>query len=249
MGSRYFLIPFLPPLSIEALPEMSLGEVEFFLQQNLSTHEMATVHQLYAIYDLENIRSFFLDLPMAAIGSIPSEDLREMLENDECPLPMLAPFFARHPSLEERKRHAHELVQQFFTALPPFLPAFVRQYFWVEHTSRQLMAYLRAKALGKTYDINGEELGFDPSNAQHWPALFTPLLSLWQPHHRSPLTIEHGYAKWKFDTIGALCADSPPLSLNILLAYLLQLRLVESRRALKSPVHQNIVERISKAVQ
>lgn len=249
MGSRFFLLTLFPPLSLDAPPEMSFHEADFFLRQNLSNREMATIYQLYALYDLENIRSFFLDLPMTAPGAIPHDDLRDHLENDECPLPMLERFFATYPTLEEKKNHVHRLMREFFTAAPAYVHGFVKKYFRIEHGSRVLMAYLRARASRREYTVNPEELGFDPSDGKNWPEFFAPLLSLWQARHESPLDLEDGYARWKFAAVGSLCAGSPPFSIDHILAYLIQLRLVESRRELKVPADQNIVERISKAVQ
>ncbi len=249
MGSRYFFINFLPPLSLDTTPEMSLDEVEFFMHQNLSSSEMRVVNRLYTFFDLENIRSFLLDLPMKVQGTIPHDALRDMLENDECPLPALEKFFTCYPTLEERKSHVHDLLSSFFQGQPHSLPRFVAQYFRIENTSRSLMAYLRAQALGKTYEINAEDLGFDPADNKSWPEIFSPLFTLWQARRQSPLDLEQAYASWKFDVIDSLTAQSAPFSLDLGLAYLLQLHLIESRRELKKPAQQNILERIAKAVQ
>jgi hypothetical protein len=240
MGSRYFFITFLPSLSFDAVPELSLHEVEFFLRLNLSHGETKVVEQLYSLYDLENIRSFFMDLPMTAVANIPHDDLREMLENDECPIPALEPFFSEYHTLEQRKLHVQELIRVFFKAPSSSLPPFVRKYFWIEHISRCLMAHLRAKALGKTFEIDAEELGFDIHDTKSWPDLYVPLLSMWQSRQESPLDLEQSFSKWKFDTIAALTSEMVPFSFDSILAYLLQLRLVESRRELKTLAHQNI---------
>jgi hypothetical protein len=239
MGSRYFIIPFLPQLSFDATPELSLHEVEFFLHLNLSRHEMEAVWQLNTLVDVENVRSFLMDRPLTAAGNIPHEELREKLENDECPLPSLLPFFTLYPTLEERKQHVHELIRFFFKSAPSSLPHCIQQYFWIENISRWLMAYLRAKALGQSYDVDPEELGLDPADAKTWPEIFAPLSSMWTAQHQSPLDLEEAFSRWKFDVIGSLSANSPPFSLDCLLTYLLQLRLVESRRELQNPAHQN----------
>jgi len=249
MGSRYFLTAFLPALAFDAPPELSLAEVEFFLKLNLNHHEMGIVHQLYHLFDLENVRSFLMSIPMTAKGAIPHDALREMLENDECPLSALQAFFTLFPTIEERRAHVHELTRFFFKKIPPSLPPFVRRYFWIENISRCLMARIRAKTLGKSFELDSEECGFDPDDPQNWPEIFQPLHTLWSAGARSALDVEEAFSKWKFDTIGSLTADSAPFSLDYVLSYLLQLRLVESRRDIKNPSHQNTLERIAKAVQ
>lgn len=247
MGSRYFFISFLPDLSFDASPELSLHEIEFYLRLNLSSREMHAVNQLYTLYDLENIRLFLMDLPMGREGTIPHNDIREALENDECPLPCVQPFFTLYPTLEERKKHVRELYQRFFKQDPSSLQPFVRKYFWLEHISRILFAHLRAASLGKSFEST-EEIGFDINDVKSWPECFLPLLSLWQSRHKSPSDLENGISRWKFETIGSFTNESPPFSLEYILAYLLQLRLLESRRELNNP-NPNILERFAKAVQ
>jgi hypothetical protein len=209
---------------------------------------MRIVNTLYTLYDLENIRLFLLNLPMRPSATIPHDTIREALENDECPIQGMEPFFTLYPTLEERKKHVHELFMCFFKQNPSRLPLFCRRYFSLEHISRSLFAHLRASAKGTTFPIAEEEIGFDVTDTKHWPNIFLPLLSIWQSRSHSPADLEEAVSKWKFEAIGTLCADCPPFSLEYVLVYLLQLRLLESRREVKNP-HPNFLERIAKAVQ
>ena len=249
MGSRFFLIPFLPPLSFDVPAEMPLHEVEFFVQLNLSAHEKNTLDHLYALYDLENIRSFLADLPMTAPGCIPHDILREQLENDECSVPGTEEFFALYTTQEERAANAHHLLRLFFKNCPKNLPPFVQQYFRIEDLSRHIMAFLRASEAKKEYAIDPEEIGFDVCDISTWPEIFVPLHDIWHSRHQHTNEIEDAVSRWKFNVINTLTANSGPFSMDRILAYILQLRIVEGRREIKSTTHLNVLERIVKAMQ
>jgi hypothetical protein len=249
MGSRFFLIPFFPSLSYDSTPLMSLYEAEFFCRLNLSHHDQKAMDCLYTLNDLDNIRSFFAGIPMTATGSIPHEELRERLENDECPLEELEDFFALHTTFEARSTHMHELFRSFCTHLSPDLPRFVHQYFVIVHTSRHLMAYLRATELGQVYALDPEEIGFDIKDTNTWPPIYRPLITIWQSRLHNPADLERAVSQWKFDLIDTLVSESGPFSLDRILAYLLRLRIVEERRELTNPIHMNTLERVVRAIQ
>ena len=249
MASRFFLVPFLPSLTFDAQPEISLHELEFFLRLNLSATEMETVHQLYMLYDLENIRAFFAGLPMTAIGKNSHEDLRDQLENEECSIPGVPEFFAEYKTPAERAANAHLLPRYFFTHTSSDLPSFIREYFQFEHLGRLLMAHLRAEALGKVFEVEPEEVGFDIHDQKAWPEVFAPLVTIWHTRHHNPKELEEAVSEWKFQILGSLIEDCPPFSLNRVLAYILQLRILESRREMKTANHIPTLERIVEAVK
>jgi hypothetical protein len=249
MASRFFLVPFLPTLSFEAQPELSLHELEFFLRLNLSSSEMATVRQLYMLYDLENVRSFLLGLPMTAVGKIPHEELRDQLENEECPIPGVQEFLTQYKTPFERAANAHHLSRFFLTHTPSDLPPFIHNYFRFEHLGRLLMASLRAKALGQPFEVDPEEVGFDIHDQKSWPEAFAPLGTIWHSRHHHPKELEEAVSAWKFQFLGSLISDCPPFSLDRILAYILQLRILESRREMKAASHIPTLERIVEAVK
>ena len=227
MGSRFFLITLLPELSFDTARHMSLEEVWWFLRLNVSSHDMNIVDRLRALDDLENIRSYLTGQPMTAIGRIPHDLLQEQLENDECPLPELEEFFRLYPTTKERAANAHMLRRYFFKNQPSNLPPFVKQYFQIEDISRHLMAFLRAEGVGKSYRMDPEGIGFDIQETKSWPEAFLPLLDIWASHRRNAKGLEQAVAYWKFTLIETLAAHSPPFSLDHVLVYLLQLRIVE----------------------
>ena len=249
MGSRFFLIPFFPPLSFDASPEMSLLEAEFFARLNLSCNDIAAIDTLSSLIDVENVKAFFAGLPITSQGRIPHDTLRERLENEECPLPELEPFFAMYTTAESRSAHAHFLMRCFFDNLPAGLPHFVQQYFSLTNSSRHVLAFLRANEKAQSYSVEEEALGFDLRDTSQWPVPLLSLIEIWQSYRHSPHDLERAISRWKFDLIGALAADSGPFSLDHVLAYLLRLRLVEERRELTNPIHLNTLERVVRAIQ
>ena len=249
MASRFFLVPFLPPLAFEAQPELSLHEVEFFFKQNLSSAEMATVHQLYTLYDLENVRAFLVGIPMTAVGQFRHEDLREQLENEECQISGVPEFFAQFKTPSERAMNAHLLPRYFLTHISSDLSPFIRNYFRFEHISRLVMASLRAEALGRTFEVDPVEIGFDIRDHKSWPEVFYPLITIWSARRHNPKELEEAVSSWKFRILGSLIEESPPFSLDRVLAYILQLRILESRREMKTANHIPTLERIVEALK
>jgi|AMWB02.1.fsa_nt_gi hypothetical protein len=249
MASRFFLVPFLPTLTFDAQPELTLHELEFFLRLNLSSAEMETVSQLYLRYDIENIRSFLEGLPMTAVGKIPHDDLRDQLESEECSIPGVSEFFAQYKTPAERAANAHLLPRYFLTHSPADLPPFIHKYFRFEHLGRLLMASLRAEALGRVFEVTPEEVGFDIHDQKAWPDEFAPLVTIWHARHHHPKELEEAISEWKFQILGSLIADCSPFSLDRVLAYILQLRILESRREMKTANHIPTLERIVEAVK
>jgi len=246
MGNRYFLLIFLPTLSFDRQPELSQEEVNFFLQQNLSFHEWNVVRDLYRLYDIENIRAYFLGVPMTAPGLFSHDELIEKLTEGES-IPEAEAFFRKYPTTEEKKRHIHELRKYFLRYFQPSHP-FLRKYFHFELHLRHILAWLRARITHKMYQVSQEELHFDITNLKTWPEWFVPLANLWQQGKHHPREIEETLARWKFSTIGNFCEESPPFSLDFILAYLIQLRILETRQELENPHHLTTLQRIVKAV-
>ena len=247
MASRFFLIPFLPSLAFDEQPELCLHELEFFLQLNLSSAQMDSVSQLYALYDLQNVRSFFTGTPMTAIGKIPHDELRDQLENEECSISGVPEFFAQYKTPAEREANAHLLTRFFFEHTSPKLPPFLRNYFRLEHISRLLMASLRAEALGRPFEV--EDIGFDIRDPKAWPEALAPLISIWQTHHSDPKELEEAVSSWKFQALSSLLVNCSPFSLDHVLVYILQLRILESRHEMKTGNHASMLERIVEAVK
>jgi len=241
MGSLYFLLNFLPPLSLDRLAEISLDEVMFYTQLNLSAREMQAVNVLHMYYDIENTISHLSGIPMRSIGSLPHEILREKIEDEELDLPGVQRFFSLYPTREKQKEHVHTVYRYFFNELPKTLPKFVRTYFLFEHTSRLLLAWLRAKDLSLPLTLNTNKIHFDIDKS--WPEPYTNLFQLWKNRGLSARKIEEALMQWRFDAIASFCELSPPFSLDFILAYLIRLRIVEAKEELSDPAHIHALER------
>jgi len=249
MGSRYFLISFLPDLHFDKAPEMSLDEVMFFAGLNLSIHEMRSVNLLHTFFDIENACRHLLGTPMTALGSLNRRELQEKLEEEDLDLPGAHTFFSRYLTRESRQKNAHKLIRFFLEEIPPSFPSFIYNYFQIEHTLRLLTGYLRAQAMGKPFSINNQPFDFEIDNTKTWPEPYSDLYSLWNNRPKEAREFEKGLSKWKFEAIENLCAHSKPFSLDFFLSYLIRLRIVEAQIELNDPVHLNIIERIAKATR
>jgi hypothetical protein len=249
MASKVFLITFLPTLIFDRVPELGSEEVGFFLNLNLSSHELKAIEEIHSFLDAENCRLYLLGQPMLWKGTITHEDLIERIEENETLPPGLEFFFSTYKRDDERREHAHELIRFFFTHSPHDVHPFVKKCYHFENTTRHVLAFLRGHALRQPYSVDIEEIGFDLLHFKSWPPIFHSLSSLWQAHFRSPIALEKAVARWRFEAIATLCAEAPPFSLDHILAYVIRLGMIEIRHEMKTIQHPNILERIAKAVQ
>jgi len=238
MGRQFFVTTLLPTLHFDKAIEMGFDEVIFFLKLNLSAKEMRQLDCLKTFYDIENACSYLSGRPMREEGSLPHDQLRMQIEEEELALPGAQRFFIQFPSQEARKKHASELIRFFLEEIPETYPTFIKRYFALEHTTKILTAYLRTKK----QEFPDTQLGFTLSETKSWPEIFTPLEKCMSLSRACDLAEE--VAKWKFHAIDTLCDRSEPFSLDYIFAYLLKLRIIENRQELLDPSHINILERI-----
>jgi len=242
MGSRYFLITFLPLLRFGKAPEISFDEVIFYANLNLSKYEMRSVKLLHTFFDVENTCRYFLGTPMKAYGSCSHRELREKIEDEELDLPGMATFFSRYLTRESRQKNALKAVRLFLEEMPSSLPSFIHNYFSLEKTFRSITAHLRAETTGRESPVK-----FDPT--QKWPEPYDELFEIWNSRPTEARALDRELSNWKFRAVEGLCAHSKPFSLDFFLSYLIRLRILEDQEELNDPVHVNIIERIAKATR
>jgi hypothetical protein len=249
MSAIAFLEILLPQLNLDTPPEMSLDEVLDFFLLNLSSSEMQQVQRLSDYYDVENLRSYLLGQPMTARGNLPRHRLQEKTLGDEWAIPGTESFFNAYPNIDAKRKHAHELMLFFLKERAKEPSSFVQKCYLFEYRLRHIFAFLRAENLGRTYEIDPDELSFSLNDPNTWPPEFQSLPKIWQGIHRGPLEFEQSIAKWKIDYYDALGSHNDPFSFENILIYFLKLRLLESRKNMKNPQLPHTLERMAKAVQ
>ena len=227
-------------------PEISSHGLKFYLQQNLSAHEMKIVNNLRMLQDLENMRSFLLGVPITALGSIPCDELLEKLQDNDYILPGAEDFYKTYPTLHDRQEHAHELLHSFLK-MSADMPPFVHKYFRFSNIYRNILAWLRAKELHRTIEIDPEEIGFDINDVKNWPETFQDIAQIWATRHETPKDLEESLARWTFQSVDILCEEGNLFSLDLILAYLIKLRIVEERQTMNDPRHQLTLQEMVKA--
>ena len=199
--------------------------------------------QLCALYDLENVRAFLTGLPMTSVGKIPHDELRDQLENEECLISGVPEFFAQYKTAAERAQtptSAPLFLCRRLSNASPLRPGVlpIRTHEPPPHSlleSRKLgPALLRLKVSIGRASKKSCLIRLSPCGA---PAIPIP--------KSSKRPFPHGNFRPSVPSSRMV----PPFSLDHVLAYILQLRILESRREMKTTNHMSTLERIVEAVR
>lgn len=79
MGNYYFVVPSLPPLSLQEKPQISFAELMTRLEMNLSKKDLEKTQVLRRIVDIYNIRALLTEEPIDLRGNLNEKELDEAL--------------------------------------------------------------------------------------------------------------------------------------------------------------------------
>jgi hypothetical protein len=233
----YFLAPSLPPLELGKKPELSSEELRSRLELNLSKEDFKKVVILRRFTDLNNIRSLLMEEPIDPRGNLGEKELDEALLIRNILPQYVFDFLDRYDTVSARLSHFSGLLVQYFREEIEAASGFLKKYLIFERQWRLVLTALRAKALGR--DI-AKELQFeDPADtlvmqilAQKDAADYEPpeeyaeVKALWLACQRDPWQLHKAFVAWRFKKVEEL-VDHPLFSIDWILAYLVQLMLVE----------------------
>lgn len=236
MNDHVFLTIFLPTLSFDAIPQLSFEDLRFFLKLNLSSREQKVVTEFLTFYDLENVRSLIMQIPMTTRGSMAHEVLKDRLKEGNTGIPVVDSFLKMYPTQEERISNLPLLSKLYIKTATQTGYPFLRKYFSLENTMRRILSTFRSEASVPPFQLTSEEL-----SSPQYRSLYT----IWKKKAHSYDT-EREISRWKFLEIERLGEETPPFSFDRVLAYLIRLLLVESRLSLKEHGHSKSLERLVK---
>jgi hypothetical protein len=237
--NHIFLSIFLPDLAFDATPQLSFEDLRFFLDLNLSSSEQKVLRSFLTFYDLENVRSWILQMPMTVRGSIPHETLKDRLSDGETGIPVVDAFLKKFPTQDERVHNLPTLSKLYIKPASQTGHPFLKKYFFFENRIRRILSTFRAETSVPPFQLTSEELSSPEYHA---------LYRIWKKRAHS-YAIEREIAAWKFLEIERLGQESPPFSFDRILSYLIRLLLVESRQAMKEPIYIKSLEQLAKVTQ
>lgn len=237
--SRYvFLVPFLPPLSLDKPTELSFEELISLLQVNLSRKDLEKIKVLRLSIDLANIRNLLLGKPIDPHGNLSEKELDEalLLKSD---LPQYVfDFLDQFEENAIKLKNFWGLYTQFFAEEIAKQKGFLKNYLTFERESRLVLLSLRASQAKKNLL---QELQFedplDPfvtnillqKDLERYtpPFEYAPLKEIFFTYYRDPWEQYRAFTQYQFTFVEDLASRSL-FSIDHILCYVAQFLLVES---------------------
>ncbi len=237
MARYFYLVTALPVLQIGSPPDLSLQEITFLLETNLSRADLAQVYRVKYFMDIENIRSFWSGFPLNHEGNFDAASLEEALAGRTGLPAYVYDYMDRYENKEDRLKHFASLLSACFREEIARSNGFMRRMLKTEREQRLVIAALRAKIQGRDplYEFQYEDSG-DPLVAQILaqkdakaydpPEEYQELRSLHEQHREDPLELQKALTEYRFRKIDEL-VGLEVFTLDRVLAYIFQWILVE----------------------
>lgn len=238
MAKYYFIGTLLPPLSFDTPPEINFAQLETLLHDNLTRKDYERTVAIRQIFDILNLRSFWLGEELDPRGELTAIDFEEALIN-RIGLPgYVYEFVDTHQSLADRIHHFPFLLAKFFQSTENLKDPFLRQYMKFERELRLVMTAFRAKKLGRDlsvelqYEDPEEELiaqllAQKDAKVYEPPEKYKELKILFEKYGDDPLALQKAIDVYRFETIESFVDMADTFSIERILVYLAQLLIVE----------------------
>ena len=237
--SRYvFLVPFLPPLSLDKPTELSFEELMSLLKVNLSRKDLEKIKVLRLAVDLSNIRNLLLGKPIDPHGNFSEKELDEaLLVKSDLPQ-YVFDFLDQFEDNATKLKNFWGLFTQFFAEEIAKQKGFLKDYLIFERESRLVLLGLRAIQAKK--DLLQELQFEDPLDPfiknillQKDLERYTPpfeyarLKEIFFTYYKDPWEQYRAFTEYQFTTVADIVSKSL-FSIDHILCYVAQFILVES---------------------
>lgn len=258
MKNYYYIGTILPDLSFDAMPEMSLHDLNDLLRDNLSPHDFKLTETARHLFDISNIRSIWLGEELDPWGNLDENELEEALLNLEGLPDFVYEFLAAYDKKEDRLTHFPQLIATFFQKASKELPkGFLRDYLNFEKELRLVFIPFRAKKLKR--DLARELQYEDPEDdlivqllsqkdAKEYepPEKYHDLKVIFEKYADDPLNLRKAIDQYRFNTIENMVDMTDVFSINRILAFMAQLMIVQKWFELDTKRGIEIVDKIVK---
>jgi hypothetical protein len=251
--SRYvFLVPFLPPLSVDKPLELSFEELVSLLQVNLNRKDLEKVRVLRLAIDLANIRNLLLAKSIDPHGNLSEKELDEaLLVKSDLPQ-YVFDFLDRFEDDSTKLQNFWGVFTQFFAEEIAKQKGFLKNYLIFERESRLVLLAIRAKQARKdllqelqfedpldpfvaSILLQKDEIGYTP------PVEYAPLKEIFLSYYKNPWQQYRAFIEYRFAKVAELVSRSL-FSIDHILCYVAQFILVESLNALDQEEGKRIFE-------
>lgn len=255
MSAYYFLASALPPLQIGLPPEMSFEAFVFLLKTNLKETDLRLIKTVPLYYDIKNMRAFWLNEKFDPHGFLDAHELEECLAGSIGFPDYIYDFLEKHKEQEERMRFLPQLISEYFRQEIAHSEGFLNEYLIFEREWRLVLTALRAKQMGRDLaeELRGEDsqeefisqiIAQKDAPFYEPPSEYADLKSLFEAHRENPLALHRALYEYRFEKVEKMYGIRL-FSIDRILAYMVQLILVERWGALDQEQGKQIAKRIT----
>ncbi|MGR3973972.1 MAG: DUF2764 family protein [Candidatus Rhabdochlamydia sp.] len=252
MSHYYFLLLSLPPLRLGEKPPFSFYELMWRIEVNVKRKDFQKVAILRRWIDLKNIRQLYLGQLVDHRGNLNEKDLDEALLVQEFLPSYVFDFLNSFTTKEEILNAFPGLLARYLQEEAQEQTGFLQNYLSFERQWRLILLAIKAKELGKDLEkeLQFEDLKdpfildilaqkdlpvYDP------PPLFVSLKEKYLGCGLDPWEQSKMLMQWKMDQIENLI-ERDVFSIDSILAYLVQLMMIEEFDELNSSKGEMILE-------
>ncbi len=251
-----FLATLLSPLRIGDAPEMSFKELEFFLQQNLSSADLKKVKILRRYYGIQNLRALWLGQPLDLHGNYDENQLEEAIITGLDLPDYVSGFLQKYETKEEQLKYFPELERNYFFEEMKNTSGFLLDYLRMERELKLVSTGFRAKRLKRDIsrelqfedpeeELVGQIMAFRDADYFEPPVEYSDLKRIFEVYRDDPLGLHQALCQYRFNRVEEL-VGAHTMSIDYILAYVVQLVLVEKWLELDQQKGQIIVDSIIK---
>ena len=206
---------------------------------NLSALDIGKVHRLLTIIDLTNVYYCLTDQPLDSRGLWALSEIKEsLIELTRFPEYLIS-FLARYTELGQRVEHFPEVYLDYFQVESVNSSGFVRKYMEFEMNLRLYLATNRAKKFGKEYK---SPISDDETIHNQFEDLNIALLQV----EDSPLEEYQIIQQYRINFLNDM-SRAKAFGIDGLLAYMMQLLIIEDDNVLHEKQGQQTVDKLLEA--
>lgn len=256
--NRYsFILASLPEIQIGAKPEISFKEMEDLLAMNLVPCDQRKVVQLLKLIDIDNVKAFWLSLPLNERGTMNAKELEEAILVKDFLASFLIDFLERYETTEQRLREFPQLYAKLYEEMAQESKGIVRSYYQMEREIRLVLLALRAKRLRRDLvrELQFEDLDdffvmqiLVQKDAPDYtpPQEYEDLKEIFVRYEIDPLRLHRELLQYRFDRILDLEEEYLSFSSDRILGFFARLMLVEMWNQLDREKGLTLIDDLSK---
>ncbi len=253
-NNYYYLAAALPPLQIGSPPELSFSEFQEMLRENLYDRDMQKVATIRRYVDIQNLRHFWKEEPLDPHGNLSDVEMEEaILEQTGLP-EYVYEYLTSCEHDDERVRNLSQLVATYFREETAVADGFIKDYLTFEREMRLVFVGFRCKQWGRELarelqwedpqdDLIVQLMAQKDAKSYEPPSEYEGLKGLFEEHKDNPLELNKALAEYRFNKVTEFC-PLQPFSLDWILAYLVQLMIVERWAELDRQAGAALVESV-----